>query len=640
MMGIHNSSEGSVAGGGTRMDDGGDTDLANKVLEIALSVLYHRDENRIIEMVGQSMLDLFPVSKTVIYLRDPASGEWRVRAVFGYPKAQADGIRSVAYSKDNWKETLRISERVGSLSYLALGEYVQMDDFDTAFYWHLPKEIPPRKSPDDWHMLDFIDTLLFDRDGRELGAIEILETTSRKKLGRDVIAQIDLLAAVASIAIELSSIWRNQEQLVTANSNRARMFAKMLDLTTAIVSMRDRERVLEAAVDFLSFELGFANSIAALWDPREGAFRVVATSSYRPTAPALSRAVVDSDCDVTYRFTENLFWVPMEQIAEDRLSSPPISDDQGARIKELMDGPITNETEGTRRKNDLFVVPLRGGDDDLAGVIYGTDWRGAGIFEKDLLEVMSVFGSTVSLAFRNSGLIGEIIQTNENQEVLSRLLFHDISNYNTSLDFYLGMCARPGASDEERAQAVAKARKQLEMSNALINRVRRLVYIKEKGSENLAEVDLVAVLAKLADEVREMKIEKKVTVTLRTDVDHATVRANDLVHDLFENIMTNSVKYTQGEQVAVDVALGKTVDAGREWWEVTVADHGIGIPDDKKEMIFQRFAPRLAGSRGIGLGLSIVKSIVERYGGRIWVDDRVKDDHSQGATFHVLLPAV
>jgi len=88
------------------------------------------------------------------------------------------------------------------------------------------------------------------------------------------------------------------------------------------------------------------------------------------------------------------------------------------------------------------------------------------------------------------------------------------------------------------------------------------------------------------------------------------------------------------------VDLRKTVDAGREWWEVTVADHGVGIPDDKKEMIFQRFAPRLAGSRGIGLGLSIVKSIVERYGGRIWVDDRVKDDHSQGALFHVLLPAV
>jgi signal transduction histidine kinase len=624
---------------GRQKDDGG-TDLANKVLEIALSVLYHRDEDKIMEIIGQAMIDLFPVSKVVMYLTDRATGDWRVRAVFGFPKEQADGIGSVTYSKDNWKETLRISERIGALSYFAIGEYVKIDDYDTAFYWHIPKIVPPRRSPNDWYPLDFIDTLLFDKDGRELGAIEILETSDGKKVRKETIAQIEILASVASIAIELSSIWRHQEQLVTANSNRARMFAKMLDLTASIVASRDRGRILGSAVDFLSMELGFSNTSAAVWDPREKAFSIVASGSYGPVGPPLSRQVVEGDCEVTYRFTENLYWVPVEQLTEDRLSSPPVSGEQKSRIKELMAGQMTSDTEAERRKLDLFVIPLRGSDNEIVGVIYGTDRRGEGIFEKDLLEVMSVFGSTVSLAFRNSGLIREIIQTNENLEVLNRLLFHDISNYNTTLDLYLGMCSRQGVSGEEVSQLVAKARKQLEMSNALINRVRRLVFIKEKGAENLKAMDILPVLTNLVDQIRDSKVEKKVSVTLDADVGQAMVRANDLVFDLFENLLTNSMKYTPRDEVEIEVSIRKTMEGGRDWWEITVADHGSGIPDDKKEQIFQRFTPRFSGGKGIGIGLSIVKQTVEHYGGRIWVGDRVKGDHGQGASFHVLLPAV
>lgn len=622
-----------------RGGDGG-TDLANKVLEIALSVLYHRDEKRILEVIGQAMMDLFPVSRVVIYLTDSSTGEWVVRAVYGYPKEQSDGIRGVKYSKDNWKETLRISERVGSLSYLAIGEYVKIDDFDTAFYWHLPKVIPQRKTPDSWHPMDFIDTLLFDKDGRELGAIEILETSDGKKLRKEVIAQIEILASIASIAIDLSNIWKHQEQLVTANSTRARMFAKMLELTASIVSARDRERILASAVDFLSLELGFSSSSAALWDPRDHSFRVVASGGYRPVSPPLQKRVVDMDCDVTFRFTDNLYWVPMEQLTDERLLSPPVTEEQRAKVHELKTGDVAHQVEDLRRRHDLFVIPLRGGDNEMAGVIYATDRRGEGIFEKDLLEVMSVFGSTVSLAYRNTGLIAEIIQTNENLEVLNRLLFHDISNYNTTLDLYLAMCGRPGIGDDERSLLISMARKQLEMSNSLINRVRRLVYIKAKGSENLANVDLVPILSSVASQIKESKADKNVQVVLDLAAAQATVRANDLLHDLFENIMSNSVKYTQGEAVEIQVGLRRISESGRDWWDISIMDHGSGIPDDKKEMIFKRFTPRFSGGMGIGLGLSIVKSIVEHYGGRIWVDDRVEGDSSQGAVFHVILPVV
>ena len=440
--------------------------------------------------------------------------------------------------------------------------------------------------------------------------------------------------------MDLSYIGKHQEQLVTANSTRARMFAKMLELTASIVSTRDRGRILASAVDFLSLELGFSSSSAALWDPRENSFMVVASGGYRPVSPPLPKKTVDSDCDVTFRFTDNLYWVPMEQLTDERLLAPPVTEDQREKVLGLKAVEMTAETEGLRRRHDMFVIPLRGGDNEIAGVIYATDRRGEGIFEKDLLEVMSVFGSTVSLAYRNSGLIDEIIQTNENLEVLNRLLFHDISNYNTTLDLYLAMCNRSGIGDDERASLLSKARRQLEMSNELINRVRRLVYIKEKGSENLTVLDIVPVLKSVADQVKESKAERNVEIRLTLESEQALVRANDLLHDLFENILTNSVKYTPGDPVGIEVGLRRVSEGGRDWWDISLADRGSGIPDDKKEQIFKRFAPRFSGGKGIGLGLSIVRSIVEHYGGRIWVADTVTGDPSQGANFHVLLPAV
>ena len=76
-----------------------------------------------------------------------------------------------------------------------------------------------------------------------------------------------------------------------------------------------------------------------------------------------------------------------------------------------------------------------------------------------------------------------------------------------------------------------------------------------------------------------------------------------------------------------------------------LTDRGIGIPDEFKDKVFTREykklvrpdRPILQRSRGAGMGLSLVKALVERYGGKIWVENRVYDDSTRGSSFIFIL---
>ncbi len=100
---------------------------------------------------------------------------------------------------------------------------------------------------------------------------------------------------------------------------------------------------------------------------------------------------------------------------------------------------------------------------------------------------------------------------------------------------------------------------------------------------------------------------------------------------LFQNLLSNAIKYRGEKQPVVRISAQQ---AGDEW-QISVADNGIGIAPEYHERVFGLFK-RLHGPEypGTGLGLAICKRIVEKHGGRIWVEAAA----DQGATFHFTLP--
>lgn len=100
---------------------------------------------------------------------------------------------------------------------------------------------------------------------------------------------------------------------------------------------------------------------------------------------------------------------------------------------------------------------------------------------------------------------------------------------------------------------------------------------------------------------------------------------------LFQNLIANGIKYQQELPVIEIDALAQT-----EQWLFSIKDNGIGIDPQYKERIFQIFQ-RLHGRQeypGTGIGLAICYKIVERHGGKIWVESSL----GKGATFYFTLP--
>ncbi|WP_413204817.1 sensor histidine kinase [Rhodospirillum sp. A1_3_36] len=106
---------------------------------------------------------------------------------------------------------------------------------------------------------------------------------------------------------------------------------------------------------------------------------------------------------------------------------------------------------------------------------------------------------------------------------------------------------------------------------------------------------------------------------------------------LFQNLIGNALKYRALDHVpAITISIEATDLGQRPAWRISVADNGPGIAPKDQESVFTLFHRLHGGSTsGTGVGLALCRRIVERHGGRIWLDPHP----GEGATFLTLLPA-
>jgi len=121
-------------------------------------------------------------------------------------------------------------------------------------------------------------------------------------------------------------------------------------------------------------------------------------------------------------------------------------------------------------------------------------------------------------------------------------------------------------------------------------------------------------------------------LAIQVDIPHGlhVYADRNALHDIFINLLSNAFKFTaDGGQVSIL--------AGRKDPSILfeIKDTGMGIPEDKLQMIFDEFYQVEGGKHGgTGLGLAIAKRLVEEHGGSIWVESQL----GKGSTFYFTLP--
>jgi signal transduction histidine kinase len=228
-----------------------------------------------------------------------------------------------------------------------------------------------------------------------------------------------------------------------------------------------------------------------------------------------------------------------------------------------------------------------------------------------------------------------ITEEKNRAELYIDVMGHDINNLNQSAIAHLEFIKDdPGLTEDERA-SINAALAAVMGSAGIIGNVRKIQRINEERLDIVPE-NLDSLIMACIKEVPRPK-GKEIVVNYAPHPG-LTVSGNPLLKEAFCNLIGNSIKYS-GERVTIDVVVEKTEKAGRQYYDVIIADNGNGIPDDLKPKLFRRLQRGTTKAQGKGLGLYIVRSLVEKLGGSVSVENRVPGDYTKGSKFIVSLPA-
>jgi signal transduction histidine kinase len=256
------------------------------------------------------------------------------------------------------------------------------------------------------------------------------------------------------------------------------------------------------------------------------------------------------------------------------------------------------------------------------------------VFTDDAVAVVRILAEEAALVLRSQELLREAAEVRALAE-MTRLkddflsvVAHDVRTPLTTILINSELLQNALDGDGRNAQRAGVLRTEAERLKALVDDYLDIVSAEAGREARMAPGDLVQIareaLESMSDEASRVHVTGAPSVTGSFD----TARLRQLI----QNLVGNAVKYSSPAE---------TVEL-RIWQEdglaqLTVTDHGIGIPDEDLPLLFERFhRGRNTDDRryhGLGLGLYICRQIAEEHGGSITVSSRV----GEGTTFHVRL---
>ena len=234
----------------------------------------------------------------------------------------------------------------------------------------------------------------------------------------------------------------------------------------------------------------------------------------------------------------------------------------------------------------------------------------------------------------------------ERVQELNRLKIKFLTNlsheFRTPISLILGLVEKLLSGEENR-----RAYQQLQIirrnGRRLLNLVSQLLDFRKMEEHELklhqSQGELVSFVKEVCDSFKDLSERKKIDFVSKSSISQLfTLFDHDKLERILFNLLSNAFKFTlEGGQISLELDKKcNQPDNAATWVSIKVSDTGIGIPQDKKEKIFERFFQdtTAALNQGTGIGLSITKEFVNMLNGGITVDS----EPGKGTTFTITLP--
>jgi signal transduction histidine kinase len=227
----------------------------------------------------------------------------------------------------------------------------------------------------------------------------------------------------------------------------------------------------------------------------------------------------------------------------------------------------------------------------------------------------------------------------ERDNLLSNLLIHDLNqilqNIRTSselADLYIN---DPKLNHKVKG-LIETIKQQAARGFRLISNIHKLSQL-EKNQLNLHKIEVCELLRTAINFVK-TPLQENVSFKIDSSFTEYYVVANNLLQDVFENLLINAVVHNQNTIIEITIKASEVQKRKKKYLKIEFIDNGIGIDDVKKKNLFKLKTINLTNGKSMGFGLFLVKNLIDSYKGEIRVEDKVNGDYSKGSNFTLLIP--
>ena len=279
-----------------------------------------------------------------------------------------------------------------------------------------------------------------------------------------------------------------------------------------------------------------------------------------------------------------------------------------------------------------YALEIQHKDGSIIPVLYN-----ASVYQDESGKVIGVFAAARDVTTLKKAeimlklKIEELKRSNEELEQFAYVSSHDLQEPLRMITSYLQLLQRKyqGNLDDKADKYINFAVDgAVRMQNLIID---LLEYSRvDTGDDEPGSIDCKFILNKVLFDIK--AVIKENNATISHDPLPEVMADSTQIVQVFQNLIINGIKFHGEEAPKIHISAEKIANE----WVFSVQDNGIGIDQQYSERIFEIFKRLNSRDRypGTGMGLAICKKIVERHGGRIWVESKL----GKGSTFYFTLP--